>query len=50
MSDGQLFFLTFIAPWLAPLVLGGLVAQAFVIRAELARLRSLRVVAKRERV
>lgn len=46
MSDNQLFFLVFVAPWLAPLVLGGLVAQFFAIRAELTRSR---VVAKRRR-
>jgi len=49
MSDNQLFFLVFIAPWLTALVAGGLIAQVFAIRAEIARLRSLRVVAKRER-
>lgn len=48
MSDNQLFFLVFIAPWLTALVAGGLIAQAFSIRAELARLRSLRVIARRE--
>lgn len=49
MSDNQLFFLVFIAPWLTALVAGGLVAQAFAIRAELARLRSVRVIVKMER-
>lgn len=48
MSDNQLFFLVFIAPWLTALVAGGLVAQAFAIRAEIARLRSRRVVVRRE--
>lgn len=35
MSDNQLFFLVFIAPWLTALVAGGLVCQAFAIRAQI---------------
>ncbi len=27
MSDGQIFFLTFIAPWLAPLIISWTVAE-----------------------
>jgi hypothetical protein len=42
MSDDQLFFLTFIAPWLTPLVLGGLVAEFFAIRAAIRALAPIK--------
>lgn len=48
MSDAQLVFTICFAPGLTALVLGGLVAQYFAIRSELARLRSARVVARRK--
>jgi hypothetical protein len=47
MSDAHLATLILTAPFLA-LCAGGLVAQYFAIRAEIARLKSLRVVARRE--
>lgn len=49
LTEKQLATFLLSMPFLT-LCAGGLIAQVFAIRAELARLRSLRVVAKRERV
>ncbi|MFA7308309.1 MAG: hypothetical protein WC026_16750 [Hyphomicrobium sp.] len=48
MTDSQFCFF-FFGTTLGPLVVGGLIAQVFAIRSEIARLRSARVVSKRER-
>lgn len=49
MSDNELFFLVFIAPWLTALVAGWLVAEIIAQRRVAMELRRVRVVAKRER-
>lgn len=50
MSDNQLFFFVFIAPWLAPLVVGWIVAETIAQRRVAAALRKVRVEIKKERV
>ncbi len=49
LTDQHIATAIMVLPFLA-LCAGGLIAQFFAIRAELARLRAMRVVAKRERV